>query len=235
MKYTIPLALHDFTPVIFAFLGFLALARMGFAVRRDIGRMMIIGATLTLMGGLGKAVWKLLMAASDGATDVRIFDNGLFFWMAPGFMLMTYGMSYVQRIIQNKALRRQNVWLIPIISWAVAWLVGIGFAITRPDTRTWNFVWLGFTSIAQLVLTVFAVQQGLRQGQKAAAVMLIINFVAVLALTGLARTERTPTSQWIEQIINMCSYAAFAYACNQITQKMESGKWKVKSVSKTAS
>ncbi len=224
MKYSIPLALHDFTPVVFAFLGFLALARLGFAVRRDIGRIMITGATMILIGGLGKAVWKLLIAVSDGAIDVRIFDNGLFFWMAPGFMLMTYGMSYIQRLIQNKALRRQNLWLIPIISWAVAWAVGIGFAITRPDTRIWNFVWLGFTSIAQLVLSVFAVQQALRQGQKAAAAILVINFVAVLALTGLARTERTPTSQWTEQIINMCSYAAFAYACNKIAQK-----WKVES------
>lgn len=223
-KYSIPLALHDFTPVIFAFLGFLALARMGFAIRRDVGRLMIVGATLTLMGGLGKAVWKLIIAFSEGGIDVRVLDNGLFFWMAPGFTLMAYGMSYVKRLTLNRPLRRDNIWLVPVIAWAVIWVVGIAAALARPDSRTWNFIWLGVTSVAQLIVSSFAVTQALRQGQKPPAILLIVNFIAVLALTGLARAERNPTNQWTEQIINMCSYAAFAYACHQIAQKCKEKK-----------
>ncbi|MCW1969285.1 MAG: hypothetical protein KIH69_014330 [Anaerolineae bacterium] len=218
-KYSLPLALHDFTPVIFAFLGFLALARMGFAIRRDVGRLMIVGATLTLMGGLGKAVWKLIIALSEGGIDVRVLDNGLFFWMAPGFTLMAYGMSYVKRLTLNRPLRRDNIWLVPVIAWAVIWAVGIAAALARPDSRTWNLIWLAVTSVGQLIVSSFAVTQALRQGQKPPAILLIVNFVAVLALTGLARAERNLTNQWTEQIINMCSYAAFAYACHQIAQK----------------
>jgi hypothetical protein len=212
--YTVPMALQDFMPVILSATGLFFLARFAFGIRHDLGRMSVVGATLVLLGGLSKAIWKLVVAATDGATDIKVLDNSLFWLLGAGFTVTAYAMSYALRIANGKMLRRDNIALLPVIVVALFYAIAIAFVFAQPEKRAWSFVLLGMTTLGNLVLSALVIVYCLKRKQTLIALLFLMNIVLIFALSGLARSSasRTFVLQWTEQIINTLSSAAFAFA-----------------------
>ena len=78
---------------------------------------------------------------------------------------------------------------------------------------------LGLTTIANFVTGGLAIRQGLQQGRRLVALLFAANLIAILMMTGMARIEpQTIPLQWIAQITNTISNAAFAFAAYRLAQ-----------------
>lgn len=217
--FTLGLALEDFVPVILSSLGLFILARMANQFSRAAGRMAYLGWILVTLGGLFKASWKLIMALSDGQTDVVWMDLGLFLWMGPGFTFMAFAIWYAQRVMRGKKLPR-NPWLAPTIIIALNSFGALAVALTMSPADRWRFVFLGLTTIANVTLAVLLIVQAARQHQYGVMVLFIFNIVIVFLLSGMARIpDQTISLQWTEQILNTLAQGAFAVAAWRLGAK----------------
>ncbi len=209
MEYTLGLALEDFIPVILSSVGLCFIVQMIARVDERYGRFAQISWILITIGGLCKAAWKLIMALSDGTNDVRFLDNALFVFLAVGFSVMAWSLSNAQRQEAGKAA-------VPMY-----WFAGVGLfyvgavvtAVSQPDSRTWVFILLGLTTIANVITAVLLIHQAWRQSMRLEAVLFTVNILAVFMLSGMARIDpQTIPLQWAEQIINTLAQGTFAYA-----------------------
>lgn len=213
--YSIPLALEDFLPVIFSAIGLFILARMITKMDSQLSMMAYLGVALITLGGLSKAIWKLLIALSDAEINIKIMDNALFFGLSLGFILFAYALWYAQRSYFEQS-RPKNVWFFPAIVCIVTLATALYMAGTsdpEPDSlEVWFLILLGMTTIFNFVTLGLAIRQARRQKQYMAMMLFAINLVAIIVLQGLARTgDRTETSQWIAQITNTIAQVGLVY------------------------
>lgn len=206
MEYTLSLALEDFVPVVLSSLGLFFIRRMVLARVGGLpGRVATLGWVLITVGGLSKSTWKLIMALTDGTRDVAVLDNALFVFLAPGFVCMAWA---VWRMRGGK-----GGWGVPAGIIATFYVLALITVLTSPGARTWVFVLLGLTTLANLTLGILLIRQAWQKGQKGMGVLFVVNLVAIFILSGLARVEpQTIPLQWIEQSINTVSQGAFALA-----------------------
>jgi hypothetical protein len=211
MTYTLPLALVDFLPILFSALGMFFVSRMAGRWGRALMQMATAGAVLIITGGLFKAIWKTIMAVTNGTVDVRWMDEGLFVWMAPGFVLMAWAMWGAAQGAQNKSLKL--AWPVPLGIIVVMFLASGYLALSRPDAPTWSRVLLGVMVLATVAVSVLLIILSIRLKMPLMAGLFLLNLVGVFILNGLARIdEQTITLQWIEESINTVSWLAFAVA-----------------------
>ena len=218
--YTLGLALEDFLPVIFSSAGFWLIATMLVRIDAQIGRMAQVGWLLVTIGGALKAIWKLIMALTNGATDIVFFDKSLFVWLSIGFILLSYAISYAWRILYDNN-PRTRIWLWPAI--VIALNFGGALATGFPDASisTWRFIYLGMMTIGNVVIAAMLIAQARRQGQMSVAVLFALNIIVVFALSGMARIpDQTIALQWTEQILNTIGQAAFLYAAYMLTTEL---------------
>ncbi|MCO5186210.1 MAG: hypothetical protein M9965_20005 [Anaerolineae bacterium] len=219
VTFTMGLALEDFVPVILSSLGLFILARMVDQFGRSAGRMAYLGWALITLGGLFKALWKLIMALSNGQTDVAWMDLGLFLWMGTGFTFMAFAVWHAQRIMRGKKAPK-NPWLAPIIIVALNGFGAVVVALTMSPADRWRFVFLGLTTIANVALAVLLIVQAYRQHQYGVMGLFVLNIVIVFALSGMARIpDQTIPLQWMEQILNTLAQGAFAVAAWRLGAK----------------
>ena len=209
-QYSIALALEDFVPVALSSIGLFYLAEMIGAAEGKSRWPALVGAWLVMLGGGTKAAWKLNIATT-GANIVWM-DNALFILLTPGFIFLAYTLWRAQRAMQGKPAPMS-----PFIMPIAASVTGLGLAAivaaVAPTTRTWNFILLGATTVANFATSMLAAWQAFKQGQKVVAGLFILNIVMIVLLQGLARTgTRTEAVQWVEQILNTISNLAFAVA-----------------------
>jgi hypothetical protein len=218
MEYTIPLALTDFIPVIFSGLGLFLLAKMSSYVETPISRLAYTGAGLVTLGGLLKAIWKLIMASSG--TDIAWMANALFILMGPGFTLMAWAMWCCQRVVQNKN-RPAQLWAIPLTVILLVGGLALFTAVRTPEARTWNFIMLGLTTVGNVIVSAIVIVFAWKQNMKFVAFLFVVNLVAVFTLSGLARIPtQTIALQWTEESINSISGIAFAFAAWKCAQRI---------------
>ena len=217
MEYTISLALVDFLPVIFSAIGVFIIANMIAGLDRTSGRMAYLAAVLITLGGLSKAVWKLIIAATGN--DVVGLDDLLFVFLGPGFTLLSWALWNAQLVMAGKEIPR-HVWLRPLGVIALFGIGSISARIAQPDERYWVYILLTLTTFANLAVGVLLIRQALQQKQKLTAVLFIINLIAIFALSGMARIpEQTIALQWIEETINVFAQGAFAIAAYQLARE----------------
>ena len=219
--YTLSLALEDFLPVILSSAGFWLVAGMLGRVDAQIGRMAQIGWLLITTGGILKASWKLIMALTNGATDIVFFDKSLFVWLGVGFTLLSYAISYAWRILHQRN-PRSRIWLWPLVTNLL--FFGGALATGFPDAtiNTWRFIYLGMMTIANVWIAALLIAQARRQRQSMAAGLFVVNIVIVFILSGMARIpDQTIPLQWTEQILNTLGQGAFLYAVWQLVDQME--------------
>ncbi len=218
--YTVALALQDFMPVALSAIGLFYLAEL--ASKMSGGRAVLkwfalAGAWLTMLGGGTKAAWKLNIALSG--QNLVWTDQQLFFMLGAGFTLLAWAFITARRAHAGKPITAYG-WLIPLGIIAAHWGTAFYLQNAQPDARTWFFLLLGLTTIANFVLSGTCIRQAFEQKQTLVAVLFILNIVAILALQGLARTgDRSETMQWVQQSFNTISNAFFAYAGYALNRK----------------
>lgn len=219
--YTLGLALEDFLPVILSSAGFWLVSSALSRIDAQIGRMAQIGWLLITIGGVLKASWKLVMALTNGGTNIVFFDKSLFVWLAVGFVLLSYAISYGWRILyQNNP--RTRIWRWPSVTIALFFVGGLATGFPDVTISTWRFIFLGMMTIANVSIAALLIAQARRQGQTLAAALLAVNIIIVFVLSGLARIpDQTIALQWTEQILNTIGQGAFLYAAWQLVGQME--------------
>jgi hypothetical protein len=216
-EYTLSLALVDFLPVLFTAVGFAYVIRLVSSVLPAQGRIAFLGGLLVVAGGLFKAVWKLLMAVSAGAVDVDWMEDGLFVFMAPGYVLFTWSVWQVSRSVQGK--RTLNAWLFPLILNLIMLGTSWYLFIARPDSPAWERILLSGTVLANVISGILLIVFAFRQRLTMAGWLFIANLFGIFILNGLARLPEQPISlQWIEEGINTFSWLVFAIAAGRVYQ-----------------
>lgn len=218
MEYTISLALVDFLPVIFTAIGFYFLYRMVTHVDATQGRIFLVGAVLTVIGGFIKATWKLIIASSG--TDIRWMDDGMFAWMAPGYVLIAWSIWQTVRNVQGK--KTFNPWLTPAVI-GVLTLVGSYYLNTSiPESSAWKLTLLSVMVIASVVTSVLLIAFAFRQKLTLAGVLFAVNLIIIFVMNGLARIpEQTIALQWVEESINTISWLCFAIASKKVLENTQ--------------
>lgn len=217
MEYTVSLALFDFLPVIFSGIGVLILAQMIGRFDATSGKAAYFAALLIVLGGLSKAVWKIIIATTG--TDIVWLDDLLFVFLAPGFTLLSWSLWNAQQVMQGREIAK-NVWLRPLGVIALFGIGAVAAKLAQPDERYWFFILLTLTTFANLAVSVLVIRQAKQQGQPVTMGLFIFNIVMVFALSGMARIpEQTIALQWIEESLNVLAQGAFALAAGQLVAK----------------
>lgn len=219
-EYTVIMALQDYLPVFLSSLGLFFLARMVTRIDQPSGRLAYLGWGLITLGGLNKATWKLIMAATSSQTNLVWLDNSLFLLLGPGFMCMGFAIWYAQRRLEDKKIPFfKNVFILPLAISAVFVGLAAFMGLRQPGARTPFFILLGLTTIANFVTGGLVIRQGLQQGSRLIALLFGFNLLAILMLTGMARIDpQTIPLEWTAQITNTFSNAAFAFASYKLAQ-----------------
>ena len=219
-EYTIVMALQDYLPVILSSIGLFFLARMVTRIDQASGRLAYLGWALITLGGINKATWKLIMAATSSQTNLVWLDDSLFFLLGTGFLCMGFAVWYAQRRMQEKSLPFfKNVFIVPLIIAAVFVGLAVFMSLSQPTSRIPFYILLGLTTIANFVTGGLLIRQGLQQGSRLAALLFGFNLLAILILTGIARIDpQTIPLEWTAQITNTVSNGAFAFASYKLSQ-----------------
>lgn len=186
---TVPLAVEDFVPVLFAAIGLWLIARDIDVDRPGWGRVARLGALLVTLGGLTKAGWKLNLALTGD--DVDWLEEGLFVLLAPGFALVVAALS-------SRPLAR---W------WVYAVVPALALAPWTSGTSLLVHAVIGATATG-----VLCVLRARRRGDGLAAALFGVQIALAFALVPFATPPQTIAKQWTEQTINTVGQAAFAAA-----------------------
>jgi hypothetical protein len=174
-----------------------------------IGRMAYLGFALVSIGGLLKATWKLLMATSDGLTNIVWMDKGMFLWMAPGFLLLAFAVWYTSEIMMGRK-RTKRIWLAPGLMLALVAVALFFTGFPDPEINTWRFILLGVMTLSNIVLVLLLIMKARHFGMTGTALLFLLNIVLVFVLNGMARIpEQTISLQWTEQLLNTTAQGAF--------------------------
>lgn len=192
--YTVPLALVDFLPVIFSFLGCLVLARMVAREQPRAARWAYLAAVLIGLGGLCKSTWKLLVAAAE--VDIAWLDGMLFVLMGPGFLLLAWAVLSVRK-------GRLAMWWPYAVLGALAVIGAVAVQSTAPM--------LGITALGSMAVSFYAVLMG--WSRRDWLVMALFSFSILVALVlvplGSPSREQTIALQWFEETTNTLGQLAF--------------------------
>ena len=179
------------------------------------GRVAFYGTLFTIAGGFFKATWKLLMASSNGAVDIRWMEEGLFVFMAPGYTLLAWSVWQTVRAVQGK--KTSHAWIPPLIIIGVVFATSISLFVIQPESPAWERILLSLMVLATIITGIFLIIFGFRQGLPSAGWLFILNLIGIILLNGLARLDdQTIALQWIEEGINTIAWLAFAIASNQV-------------------
>ncbi|MFD0475531.1 hypothetical protein ACFQ0B_50390 [Nonomuraea thailandensis] len=109
MDYPLALALVDFLPVLAMAAGIALLAPFAARTRGRLpGWAALAGGVLVVLGGLLKAVWKLLVAA--GGPDVGWLAGVQFYLFGPGFALLAWAVLGRRPPLWGMAASRRRAW-----------------------------------------------------------------------------------------------------------------------------
>lgn len=215
MEYTLSLALVDFLPVLFTALGLTLIARMVSHLSPPHGRAAYAGAALTVAGGFFKAAWKLVMALTDGAVDIDWMEDGLFVWMAPGYVLLLWSVWQAIRGASGKTML--HPWIGPLAFVAFMFAGSLYLYNADPASPAWERVLLSVMVLATVVTGILLAVFGFRRKLSLAGWLFIANLAGVFLLNGLARLPEQPISlQWVEELINAAAWLCFAVAAKQV-------------------
>ncbi|BCX02501.1 MAG: hypothetical protein KatS3mg053_0439 [Candidatus Roseilinea sp.] len=207
--FPLVMALQNYMPVALSALGLFWIAQLIRAAHAAAGRLAFAGMALIIVAGTLKATWKLVMSISR--VDVPLFSQSLFPLIAPGFTFVAWA------LFVSKRMRAQDgngtlVWLPPALVGVAALVFALALAITRPD-RTWVFVLIGVSTVANVALAALLIHSALGQRNRLAAGLFALNLIITFALSGIAGMPNKPLEvHWVEQIISTISNTGFAWA-----------------------
>lgn len=183
--YTLSLALFDFVPN-FAFLvgGYFLIQLASQNKSRISSQLMAMGTGLVFLGGMLKAIWKLLVTLE--IADIQLFSEAQFVLLAPGFLLMLAATIMIARgnPAREALLSVMAAWKVPFLT-----LMTLG-----------NLGVLG-------ILSALAFQRKIRFS----AYLFLLTIICTLGMSGMAGgSEQSIPNQWIEESINAIGQVSFA-------------------------
>lgn len=218
--YSLAVALLDFLPVVLTAVALILLAR-GIAVRhRALAPIATTAAVLVPLGGACKASWKLILAL--GGPHLPWLENLLFVLMAPGFTALAFSLHHARRAWQWGEIPSDYRWN-RLALWTGAPLAAAAaLAAALPGSRTWFFVLLATTTLANWMLLAQAGLAAFRAGLGVRVIPpLVFNFIATLVLSQLSRLPPGESSAWIQELVNLTAQAALALAFWQLGHRMQ--------------
>ncbi len=219
-ELTLPLALFNLLPVVFTGLALWFLARLVGDLDPAHWRMAGAGGVLILLGGLSKAVWKLILVTTG--QDLTWLSSALFPLMAPGFALLAGAALGVLLRVRGWG---EGVWIrygvaaviLVVVVAVVVRTLGMGIP------RGWFLPLLGLTSVANLVLSLVLIASALRLGRTDAALLFGVNLAMVFALPPIAMASPdTLFMHWLEQVLTAIGTAAFALGAYRLWRSARS-------------
>ena len=193
-EYGLALAAEDFLPVLLAGAGTVVL---GLAAGRALPSVRIpalLAGALVTLGGLAKAIWKLLVAA-EPCRNYPVLENLLFPCLAFGFAGIACALVGVWR-------GRQASW------WPFLVLPVLGGVASLAVGDTWPL--LIVAAIAAVFIGVISIRLALRDGDRLGAVLFTVYIVGTLVLPPLAgRPHQSEQLQWGEQGTNTLVQLSF--------------------------
>ena len=199
-EFTLSLALLDFVPVILSAVAF-ALIAVWVDGPPALHKPAWIGATLASLGGLSKATWKLLVVLTG--EDIRILDNALFILLTGGFVFLFVGMAF--KLWNAQKWTWPTAVVLTVAFWGAAYATTLG----PEPSRAWMFVLLGATTLVSTGLSIALIVMALRGKHMMAGLLILISVIGSFYLAYLGRLEQTVALQWLAEVVNTFSRAAF--------------------------
>jgi hypothetical protein len=156
------------------------------------------------------------MSLSNSTIDIGWMEDGLFVFMAPGYLLFAWSMWQVARSVQGK--RTFRAWLIPSLMSLITLGISYYLFVSLPDSPAWERVLLSVTVLANFVSGILLIVLAFRQKLALAGWLFLLNLICVFALNGLARTSQTVLIHWIAEIVNTVSCLGFFIAARSVYQ-----------------
>lgn len=206
--FPLPLALFNFLPVAVTGVALVLLARLAQDADPSLAPLAWTGAALTLLGGLSKASWKLIAAASGA--DVAWLGNALFPLMAPGFALLALAAWGIARRLWGRAVPRG----LPVAGLVLV-LAAFAVAALRQWVleipRGWFLPLLVLASLGNLGLSLVLIACAARLRAWWAAGLVALNLAMIFALQPIAMASpKTLALHWLEQSLTALGTAGFA-------------------------
>lgn len=208
--FPLGLALYNFLPVGLTGLALWYLARLVRDLDPDRRFLAWAGGGLILLGGLSKAVWKLL--ASAIGTDLTWLGGALFPLMAPGFALLAAALWGAARRLRG---RSAGSWpsraALAAIALAVAAAAFRHWVLEVP--RGWFLPLLTLASLGNLLASLLLIVTALGLRRPAIAALFGVNLGMIFALAPIAMANpKTLAMHWTEQSLTALGTACFALA-----------------------
>lgn len=210
-EFPLVLALQNYMPVVLSAIGFFLVARMIGREDSRASRIVLAGATVLVAAGVMKASWKLAMAVAR--LDVPLFNQAFFPMIAPGFVLMAWGVWASRRFAAPRATL-----VPPLVIIALALGVAGALALSAPG-RTWAHWLIAVSTVGNISLAVLLIRRAIKMRLPLAAGLFALNLLITFALSGIAAMPDKPLAiHWTEQIISTISNAGFAWAAWMLAQ-----------------
>ena len=189
MKDTYPLvlALYDFVPVVLFLIGAIFLVRTSIRMCGfRCGRLAIAGVLLIFIGGILKAIWKLLYTIGMG--NFQLLSESQFPLVAPGFLILLIAVLMMAR--SDRETRVTNAALLLIMA-------------------TWKIPFLIVMTLTSMGVQGILTYVSFQRKKKLAAAGFIVAFLGLVGMGALASGEQTLAMQWIEQSVNTVGQLGF--------------------------
>jgi hypothetical protein len=209
-NFPIPLAVFNFLPVALTGVALWFLARYVRCQAAASFRPALLGAGLILAGGLSKAAWKLIAAASG--LDLAWLATALFPLMAPGFALLCAAIWDATR--RQRGLRPPpGLWPATLVTIAFALAVAAYRQWVLASPRGWFLPLLALASLGNLGLSSLLIGACLRRRRWSIAALFAVNLGMIFALQPIAMaTPKTLVLHWLEQSLTAFGTGCFALA-----------------------
>jgi hypothetical protein len=200
---SVALALDDFVPVVLAGVAVALLAKHAAATRiPGVPWRAWVGAGAIAVGGLCKAVWKLIVAL--GGPDLVWLEKALFSFLMPGFVTLGFAMLCVWK---GRALAH----------WIGGAPIAVGFTAGTLLRADWPL--LVVTIVAATGVSVLGLLLARRQGDQLAAGLFAFQIVLAFGLAPLAAPPQTSSKQWLEQSLNTVAQLALLMAAARLSRR----------------
>ncbi len=204
-RLSVPLALQDFVPVLISAIGWYFVVRVTDGANEGAGRLALVGAVLVVLGGLSRAIWKLIFAL-DGP-DISILHAGLYPLLTAGFLALAAALWAASRPRAPGRL----AWLGPLL--VVVALGVVSFLLDTGSGRLVPVLWLGVATVGLFVVSSLLALRAWNLGRRGVAALFLIGIVVTIMLNGLARVaEQDEAVQWAEQGLNTLNQLLFTIA-----------------------
>ncbi|MFD2113146.1 hypothetical protein [Thiorhodococcus fuscus] len=209
LDFPVDLALYNFVPVVLtgAALWFLSL----FVRDRVVDRypLALLGGVLVFLGGLSKALWKLIAALAG--VDVAWLAAALFPLMAPGFALVAVSVWSASR--QLRGHRLLGGWRLAVSLILVAFIAAALRQWLWDIPRGWFLPLLVLASLGNLALSAQLIWAGLYLRRRSIALLFGVNLGMIFTLQPIAMaTSKTMAMHWVEQTLTVLGTGCFALA-----------------------